>query len=145
MYFNLQSNILPATLTTTNFLFDWNQGKLCPKNVSFNESRSSEISNEIISHIFIACNPITSNERKVQQRFNQILHSLVGKLSTSAGKRMRTSISRKTSGTIFTRIFKVPLIHYFAREFTDLKLYANLLEDLNINCKKVTSNVQKCK
>lgn len=102
----LPSNILPATPTTTNFLFDWNQGKLCPETVSFNESRFSEISNESISNISLISCPATSNDGFINTSFtsnplsskegfkdSNISTPVAAKENGGLGKRRRRSIS----------------------------------------------------
>lgn len=61
---NILSNTLPANPTTTNFVFDWNQGKICPDTVVFDESRFSEFGNETINsnHNSFTEVPVNRNE-----------------------------------------------------------------------------------
>lgn len=152
----LQSNILPAAPSSSNFIFDWNQGKLCADTVKFDESRFSEISNESISSASFNINSIPVST-PIKEKVN--------KKQTSVGKRRRSSISpihkRKKDSTLrnvfvkfivdyrwnhihkVLRIFKVPLIYYIARQLKALELYTDLLEDLKMNCKKGENSVQK--
>ncbi|KAL5287994.1 GON4L family protein [Megaselia abdita] len=148
----LQSNILPATPSSSNFVFDWNQGTLFPE-VNFNESRFSEISNETInisknsfnlSQIDIST-PIKEKVSKVENRRKSAF--------SPAPKRKRDCSKNAFSKFIVDyrwnsihkvlRIFKVPLIYFIAREFKALELYTDLLEDLKMNCKKSETSLAK--
>lgn len=99
----VQSKTLPAAPTSANFSFDWNQGKLCPETVNFDESRFSEIPNEsyisntsftsnpLSSSFNFTCNPITLNESISQ--ISVSTPKVVSKNQPSVGKRRRSSLS----------------------------------------------------
>lgn len=155
----IYSNILPETPSSANFVFDWNNGKLRPEIINFNESRFSEISNESISNVSFIEN-VASTPLKVQK----IITKEIPKPKNSSRKRRTPSLSpalkkrrdnsRKNAFAKFIvdyrwntihkvlRIFKNPILHYVAAELKALELYTDLLEDLKMNCKK-NENISK--